>query len=92
MLREPVPSQYELEMVTLEELVPSDQLLRLIDRHIRFDFIREKTAHLYCADNGCPVLDPMRLFNMLFIGYRSCSRFRAALTRHSHACGVRLAS
>ena len=69
MLREPAPTQYELEMVTLEELVPQDHLLRLIDRHIRFDFIREKTAHLYCADNGRPALDPELLFKMLFIGY-----------------------
>jgi transposase len=69
MLREPTPTQYELEMVTLEELVPQDHLLRLIDRHIRFDFIREKTAHLYCADNGRPALDPELLFKILFIGY-----------------------
>lgn len=69
MLRDPTPTQYELEMVTLEELVPADHLLRLIDRHIRFDFIREKTAHLYCADNGRPALDPVLLFKILFIGY-----------------------
>lgn len=69
MLREPAQTQYELEMVTQEELVPQDHLLRLIDRHIRFDFIREKTAHLYCADNGRPALDPELLFKMLFIGY-----------------------
>jgi len=40
MLRPATPTQYELEMVTLEQLVPADHLLRLIDRHIRFDFIR----------------------------------------------------
>jgi len=69
MLKAPAPTQTELEMVTLEELVPQDHLLRLIDRHIRFDFIREKTVHLYCADNGRPALDPELLFKMLFIGY-----------------------
>ena len=69
MLKAKTPTQYELEMVTLEELVPQDHLLRLIDRHIRFDFIREKTAHLYCSDNGRPALDPELLFKMLFIGY-----------------------
>lgn len=56
-------------MVTLEQLVPADHLLRLIDRHIRFDFIRERTAHLYSADNGRPALDPVQLFKILFIGY-----------------------
>lgn len=69
MLKPPSPTQYELEMVTLEELVPQDHLLRLIDQYIRFDFIREKTAHLYCADNGRPALDPVMLFKILFIGY-----------------------
>jgi transposase len=69
MLKPPSPTQYELEMVTLEELVPQDHLLRLIDRYIRFDFIREKTSHLYCADNGRPALDPVLLFKILFIGY-----------------------
>lgn len=69
MLRESSPSQYELEMVTLEELVPQDHLLRLIDRYICFDFIREKTTHLYCPDNGRPALDPELLFKILFIGY-----------------------
>ena len=69
MLRTPTAAQHELEMVTLEQLVPKDHLLRLIDRHIQFDFIRERTAHLYCADNGRPALDPVLLFKMLFIGY-----------------------
>lgn len=69
MLKPTSPAQYELEMVTLEQLVPKDHLLRLIDRHIAFDFIRERTAHLYCADNGRPAVDPELLFKMLFIGY-----------------------
>lgn len=69
MLKPITPAQHELEMVTLEQLVPKDHLLRLIDRHIRFDFIREETQHLYCADNGRPAIDPIQLFKMLFIGY-----------------------
>lgn len=69
MLKPPSPIQHELEIVTLEELVPQDHLLRLIDQYIRFDFIREKTSHLYCADNGRPALDPVLLFKILFIGY-----------------------
>jgi transposase len=47
----------------------ADHLLRLIDRHIPFDFIREATAHVYCVDNGCPTGDPVQLVKMLFIGY-----------------------
>ncbi|TNF57715.1 MAG: IS1182 family transposase [Gammaproteobacteria bacterium] len=81
MLKPVTPIQSELEMVTLEELVPKDHLLRQIDRHIRFDFIREETAHLYCADNGRPALDPERLFKMLFIGYLFGIRSERQLVR-----------
>lgn len=69
MLRDPAPKQHALEMVTLEELVPADHLLRLIDRHIDFEFIRDATAPLYCENNGRPAIDPVLLFKMLFIGY-----------------------
>ena len=46
MLKPSHPKQSELEMVTIEELVPKDHLLRLIDRHIDFSFIRARTEHL----------------------------------------------
>jgi len=75
MLKPPAPVQYELEMVTLEDLVPKDHLLRLIDRYIRFDFILDATAHLYCQNNGRPAIDPVVLFKMLFIGYLFGIRF-----------------
>ena len=69
MLKPPSPKQHALEMVTLEELVPADHLLRKIARHIDFEFIRPATQHLYSADNGRPAVDPVMLFKMLFIGY-----------------------
>ena len=69
MLKPAYPAQTELEMVTLEQLVPKYHLLRLLDQHIRFDFIREATQHLYCENNGRPAIDPVVLFKMLFIGY-----------------------
>ena len=56
-------------MVTLSSLVPSDHLLRKIDAVIDFSFIHDRVAHLYCANNGRPALDPVMLFKMLFIGY-----------------------
>jgi len=62
-------SQHEIEMVTIDELVPTDHLLRKIDRFINFDFILEKTRHFYCNDNGRPAVNPIILFKMLFIGY-----------------------
>jgi hypothetical protein len=40
MLKKPLPQQTELEMVTLEGLVPKDHLLRKIEAVINFSFIR----------------------------------------------------
>ena len=69
MLRDPSPQQLEIEMVTLDSLVPQNHLLRKIDKFISFEFIRDKVRDLYCPDNGRPAVDPVMLFKMLFIGY-----------------------
>ena len=55
-------TQTEIEMVTLEELVPQDHLVRKIEKAIDLNFIRERVAHLYCPDNGRPALDPVVFF------------------------------
>lgn len=69
MLREKATKQHQIEMVILEDLVPQDHLLRKISKTIDFSFIREKTKHLYCNNNGRPAVDPEILFKILFIGY-----------------------
>jgi len=69
MLTPPTPQQHELEMVTLEELVPQDHLVRKIDKHIDFDFIHDAVSHLYCHDNGRPAVAPVRLFKIMLLGY-----------------------
>ena len=61
--------QQEIEMVTLESLVPKDHLVRKLDKFIQLDFIRERVSHLYCADNGRPALDPVVFFKLLLLGY-----------------------
>ncbi|KAK0331550.1 hypothetical protein LTR94_028479, partial [Friedmanniomyces endolithicus] len=70
-----------LEMVTLEELVPPDHLLRKIDKVIDFSFIHPLTAPLYCADNGRPPLDPTLMFKALFLGYLFGVRSERQLVR-----------
>jgi transposase len=68
-------------MVTLDQLVPADHLLRKIERAIDFSFIHELTAPLYCADNGRPPLDPTLMFKALFIGYLFGVRSERQLVR-----------
>ena len=69
MIRRPGPVQSSLEIVSLDQLVPADHLLRKIEAAVDFAFIHDLTAPLYCADNGRPPLDPTLMFKALFVGY-----------------------
>ena len=81
MLRTPGPEQTALEMVTLEQLVPKDHLLRKIDAVIDFSFIHELATPHYCLDNGRPALDPTLMFKALFLGYLFGIRSERQLVR-----------
>ncbi len=52
----------------LEDQIPENHLLRLIDRHISFDFVREKLRESY-SETGRPSIDPEVLLRILLIGY-----------------------
>jgi transposase len=52
----------------IEDQVPENHLLRLIDRHISFDFVREKLKDSY-SETGRPSIDPELLLRILLIGY-----------------------
>lgn len=69
MLRSNRDKQQNYELVSIEDLVPADHMLRKIDKYIDFTFIDEKVRHLYSLDNGRPAIDPLVLFKMIFLGY-----------------------
>ena len=69
MLKKPELQQQELELVSIEALVPSTHLLRKVDGAVDFGFIRDWVKHLYSEDNGRPALDPVVLFKLLLLGY-----------------------
>ena len=52
----------------LEDHIPENHLLRLIDKHISFAFVREKLKASY-SDTGRPSIDPELLLRILLIGY-----------------------
>jgi transposase len=81
MIRRPGPVQTSLEIVSLEQLVPADHLLRKIDAAVDFSFIHDLTAPFYCADNGRPPLDPTLMFKALFVGYLFGVRSERQLVR-----------
>src|ERR1700693_4023677 len=54
--------------VRLEDQVPETHLLRLIEKHINFAFVRERLKHSY-SEMGRPSIDPELLLRILLIGY-----------------------
>jgi len=52
----------------LEDQVPETHLLRLIEKHISFAFVREGLKGSY-SDTGRPSIDPELLLRILLIGY-----------------------
>jgi transposase len=69
MLKKPEAQQHEMEMVTIESLVPAGHLLRKIEGVVDFGFIHGRVRHLYCENNGRPALEPVVLFKLLLLGY-----------------------
>jgi transposase len=52
----------------LEDHIPENHLLRLIDKHISFAFVRERLKDSY-SETGRPSIDPELLLRILLIGY-----------------------
>ena len=52
----------------LEDQVPEHHLLRLVDKHIDFGFVRERLKDSY-SEAGRPSIDPELLLRILLIGY-----------------------
>jgi transposase len=52
----------------IEDQVPENHLLRLIDRYVSFDFVREKLRASY-SETGRPSVAPEVLLRILLLGY-----------------------
>src|ERR1700736_4899684 len=52
----------------LEDQVPDTHLLRLIEKHISFAFVREELKESY-SETGRPSIDPELLLRILLMGY-----------------------
>src|ERR1700746_2662610 len=52
----------------LEDQVPENHLLRLIEKHISFEFVHERLRNRY-SETGRPWIDPELLLRILLIGY-----------------------
>lgn len=62
--------QSQIQMVSIEELVPQDHMLREIENAIDWSFIYDEVKGLYKeAEWGNPGIDPVVLFKIVFIQY-----------------------
>ena len=52
----------------LDDYIPESHLLRLIDKHISFEFVRQQLKDSY-SETGRPSIDPELLLRILLIGY-----------------------
>jgi transposase len=61
--------RYQISMVSLDELVPANHLVRKIENAIDFSFVYEFVKDRYSLDTGRPSIDPVVLIKMVLIQY-----------------------
>ena len=56
-------------MISLDQLVPEDHILRKIDRYIDFSFIYDLVEEKYSTETGRPSIDPVVLIKIAIIQF-----------------------
>ncbi len=59
----------QLEMITLDQLVPENHLVRKVEATIDFSFIYSLVEDAYSAERDRPSIDPVVLIKITFIQY-----------------------
>ena len=59
----------QIQMFCMDDMVPQNHMLRLIDKAINWNFIYELVEEKYSPDNGRPSMDPIMLIKIPFIQY-----------------------
>ena len=59
----------QIQMFCMDDMVPQNHMLRLIDKAINWNFIYELVEEKYSPDNGRPSMDPVMLIKIPFIQY-----------------------
>lgn len=69
MTQSPDKVRKQVQLVCIDDLVPEDHLLRIIDKAIDWSFIYDLVADKYSHDNGRPSIDPVTLIKIPLIQY-----------------------
>jgi transposase len=59
----------QIEMVSINDLVPEDHLVRKVTQVMDFSFVYALVRERYSKDNGRPSIDPVVLVKMVLIQY-----------------------
>lgn len=59
----------QMMMFSMDDMVPQNHMLRLIDKAINWNFIYDLVEEKYCPNNGRPSMDPVMLIKIPFIQY-----------------------
>ena len=59
----------QVQFFCMDDMVPQDHLLRIIDKAIDWNFIYDLVVEKYSQDNGRPSMDPVMLIKIPFIQY-----------------------
>lgn len=59
----------QIHFLCMDDMVPQDHLLRIIDKAINWNFIYELVENRYSPDQGRPSMDPVMLIKIPFIQY-----------------------
>lgn len=59
----------QIQMFCMDDMVPQDHLLRMIDTAIDWNFIYSLAVDKYSPDNGRASMDPIMLIKLPFIQY-----------------------
>ncbi len=65
--RQDTDNRNTFEIVSLEEMVPADHLLRKVDAVLDLDFVYDIVTEKYTLDNGRPSIDPVVLVKIVLI-------------------------
>lgn len=59
----------QVQFLCMDDMVPQDHLLRIIDKAIDWNFIYDLVVEKYSPDNGRPSMDPVMLIKIPLIQY-----------------------
>ena len=63
MLHKNSKNTLQMQIISIEQIVPEDHFLRKVDKYINFDFIYSEVEELYCLDTGKNTFNTMLLRN-----------------------------